>query len=416
MQSIYSFFIAVFEKLLPLIGFFSPKLKGFGEVRRSVFDKMSRNILPGDRYIWFHAASLGEYEQGVPVMEAVKKEYPDHKLLLTFFSPSGYNQKKNNTLATLTTYLPLDTRKNAKRFLEIVQPEMAFFIKYEFWPNFLTQLNKAQIPTYLISGVFRESQPFFKFYGKWMIDSLCGFDHFFVQDENSQHLSKTLGFQNVTLSGDTRYDRVNKQLALNNEVPLIAKFKNDLPLLICGSTWPEDIELLLNFINSYAAGKVKVIVAPHQFNAEKIDALQRKITSETQRLTDADENRIANTDVLILNTIGLLSRAYSYADVAYVGGAVGDTGLHNILEPATFGLPIVTGENLDKFPEARQLRKLAGLYTVSSEKELTDLVIKFFENPDFRNQTGMISGHFIQENVGATQLILGFLKDNQVLI
>ncbi len=397
------------------MGIFSPKLKEFSDVRRSVFEEMQQKILSADRIIWFHAASLGEYEQGVPVMQAVKEMYPSHKIVLTFFSPSGYNQKKKNPFADITVYLPLDTAKNAKLFIEIAKPELVFFIKYEFWPNYLFRLKKAKIPTYLISGVFRESQPFFKFYGKWMIYALDTFDHFFVQDENSKNLATTLGFNKVTVSGDTRYDRVNRQLSLNNDVPFIEIFKDGKPLLICGSTWTEDETLLLDFINNAAAPNVKVIIAPHQINSEKTDALRAKITSKTHLFTQADSRQIAEANVLILNTIGILSRAYSYADVAYVGGAVGNTGLHNILEPATFGLPILTGDNLDKFPEAQQLRKLAGLFTISSEKELTDLLLKFFENPDFRRKTGIISGHFIQDNVGATQKIINYLAKNTVL-
>ena len=410
MHSVYSFLIALFNRLLPVIGTFSPKLKEFKRLRRTVFDELKEKLEPKISYIWFHAASLGEYEQGVPVMEAVKKEFPHHKLLLTFFSPSGYNSKKNNPLAAITVYLPLDTHKNTRDFINLVKPKMAFFIKYEFWPNYLFQLEKAGIETYLISGVFRGSQPFFKFYGKWMVNALHTFDHFFVQDPKSKSLAHELGFDNVTLSGDTRYDRVNKQLSLDNGVPLIAKFKNEKPLLICGSTWPEDEDLLLEFINNHAQQKVKIVIAPHEINTEKIEALRNKITQKTQLFTDAVSETIAEASVLILNTIGFLGRAYSYADVAYVGGAVGDTGLHNILEPATFSLPIITGTKLDKFPEAQQLRNLAGLFTVSTSRQLTELLLKCFDHQDFRKKTGMISGHFIQQNTGGTAVIMRYLK------
>ena len=412
MHSLYSILIWVFGKIVPFLAVFSPKLKVFYEGRRSVFRKLESEISSEDRIIWVHAASLGEYEQGVPVMEALKKQFPEHKLLLTFFSPSGYDQKKNNTLSEFTTYLPLDTSENAKQFINTVKPEMAFFIKYEFWPNYLRELHQKSVKTYLISGVFRQKQPFFQWYGRWMIESLKTFDHFFIQDQRSEELIKSLRFDNVSLSGDTRFDRVSKQLEMDNSLEVVAQFKNGKPLLVCGSTWPEDEARLLDFINSYAQGKVKVLIAPHQINAQKIDQLMAKIGSKTAKFSQKQAINLAEIDVFILDTIGLLGRAYSYADVAYVGGAAGSTGMHNILEPATFGLPIITGPNINKFPEAQQLRRLAGLFTVETAEETTQTVKKLFNNADFRKKTGMISGHFVQQQTGATAVIMNYLKQN----
>ncbi len=372
---------------------------------------LEQELSVSDNIIWVHAASLGEYEQGVPVMEALKKQFPEHKILLTFFSPSGYNQKKNNTLSTYTTYLPLDTPKNAKRFVHTIKPEMAFFIKYEFWPNYLKELQKKQVKTYLISGVFRQKQPFFKWYGHWMTESLRTFDHFFVQDQKSMELIKSLGFNNFSLSGDTRFDRVSKQLEMDNNLEVVEIFKNKRPLLVCGSTWPEDEDLLLDFIMNYAPGKVKILIAPHQINTQKIDQLIAKIGLKSVKFSQHDIVNLVEKDVFIMDTIGLLGRTYSYADVAYVGGAAGTTGMHNILEPATFGIPILTGNNIDKFPEAEQLRRLAGLYTVSTALETSEMLKKLFEDANFRNKTGMVCGHFVQGKTGATAMIINYLKD-----
>lgn len=413
MRILYSILICFFGALLPLLGFFSRKLKTFYKVRASVFDMLERELSVKDRIIWVHAASLGEYEQGVPVMEALKKQFPEHKILLTFFSPSGYTQKKNNTLSAYTTYLPLDTLENAKRFINKVNPEMAFFIKYEFWPNYLKELHQKSVKTYLISGVFRQKQPFFKWYGRWMTESLRTFDHFFVQDEKSMELVQSLGFDNVSLSGDTRFDRVSKQLEMDNSLEVIETFKNNQPLLVCGSTWPEDEVLLLDFIMNHAPGKVKVLIAPHQIDAQKIDQFISKIGLKTAKFSQRDNVNLSETDVFILDTIGLLGRAYSYANVAYVGGAAGTTGMHNILEPATFGIPILTGKNIDKFPEAQQLRRLAGLYTVTTSEEASKLLKKLFEDSNFRQKTGMICGHFVQGQTGATAMIMNYLKDEE---
>ncbi len=411
MRSLYSIVIGLFNFLLPVIGKFSPKLEKFANGRKDVLKQLNIQITDADRTVWFHAASLGEYEQGVPVMEEVKKLFPNHKLLLTFFSPSGYEIKKNNDLADVTLYLPLDTLKNAREFIKAAHPDLVFFIKYEFWTNYLEELKKKKIDTFLISGVFRENQPFFKWYGKWMIHSLKTFNHFFVQDKDSVAHIKKLGFANVTKSGDTRFDRVSKQLGYDNKLPFMEDFTAKKSCLVCGSTWPEDDDFLVKFINENTLEKdVKVVIAPHQINTLKIEELKAKLDVKTVLYSQKDGKDLRTFSVLILDTIGLLTKTYHYADVAYVGGAVGNTGLHNILEPATFGVPIVTGSHLEKFPEAVKLRQLAGLYTVSTSEETSLLMNKFFENKSFRQKTGMITGHFVQSNTGATAAVVNYLK------
>ncbi|MEP0266168.1 glycosyltransferase N-terminal domain-containing protein [Dokdonia sp.] len=408
MRSIYSIIISIVQAILPLSGIFSSKMKLFVKGRKVVFSILKERIQPQDRIIWFHAASLGEYEQGVPVMEEIIKRYPEHQLVITFFSPSGYEIKKNNAFAKATTYLPLDTPSNARRFIDLVHPELVFFIKYEFWPNYLTELKSRNIKTVLLSGVFRNNQPFFKWYGKWMTKSLDAFDHFFLQDNASAMAAKTLQLQSVTISGDTRFDRVSRQIEMDNTLDFVTDFKANNLCVVCGSTWQEDENVLVSFINNNE-GVSKFIIAPHQIKLEKIKSLQEKLKVKTVLFSEKEGKNLATYDVLIIDTIGLLTKIYSYADVAYVGGAMGTTGLHNILEPATFGVPIVIGTHFEKFPEAKRLQQLAGLYTVANQEELNKILNKLLFDQKFRTQTGMIAGHFINSNTGATRTVMEYL-------
>lgn len=360
-------------------------------------------------------ASLGEFEQGVPIIEEVKKLYPHHKIVISFFSPSGFRVKKNTPLANAVVYLPIDTAKNSRQFIKEIHPDIAIFIKYEFWPNYLRELKKKNIPAILVSGVFRKDQLFFKSYGKWMRRSLQTFDHFFVQNPASKKLLESIGIQNVTVSGDTRFDRVAKQLQENNSLTFVEEFLGDKICVVAGSTWPGDEELLLEYINK-KVGKVKFILAPHQINKENIEKLRRKLKPKVILFSEKDNKNLAEYDVLIIDTIGLLSRIYNYAHIAFVGGAAGNTGLHNILEAATFGIPVITGNNIGKFPEALQLRKLAGLYTVEDKAELDEVLTKMIDDRNFREKTGMIAGHFVQSNTGAAGKIIQYLKNRYVKI
>ena len=380
-------------------------MKLFVNGRKDVFEILQQKISSEDKTIWFHCASLGEFEQGVPIMEAIKKQRPDHKIVVSFFSPSGFEVKKNTPLADAVVYLPMDIRANAKKFLAAVRPTMALFVKYEFWPNYLFELQKKNVPTYLVSGVFRKDQIFFKSYGGFMRKALQSFDHFFLQDENSEELLKNIGFSNVTVSGDTRFDRVSHQIEMDNTLKFAEDFKGNSLCIVCGSTWPEDEVVLLNYINA-APENVKFIIAPHKIEADKISDFTSKIVKKTVLHSNKDEVNISDYDVLIIDCIGLLSKLYSYADIAYVGGAMGSTGLHNILEPATFGVPIVIGKNYDEFPEAIRLRDLAGLFSIRNAPECSETLNKLVANKDFRTKTGMISGHFVNKNTGATAKIM----------
>jgi 3-deoxy-D-manno-octulosonic-acid transferase len=390
---------------LHVIAWFSPKIKLFVAGRKDVFSTLENQISYNDKCIWFHAASLGEYEQGLPVMEEIKNRFPTHKIILTFFSPSGYEVRKNTKAADVVVYLPLDTPSNAKRFVEIVHPEMAFFIKYEYWPNYLDELKKKNIPTYLISGIFRKNQLFFKWYGGFYRKSLDAFYHFFVQNSSSKELLVQLNKTNVTVSGDTRFDRVASILEKDNSLDFIQEFKNDALTIVIGSSWPKDEELLVNYINS-TNHKAKFIIAPHTINASQISNLKSQISKKTVLFSEKDGANLSEADVFIIDTIGILTKIYSYADIAFVGGGFGNPGVHNILEPATFGVPIIIGPNYSHFAEATALVNMEGCISIANQNELNDALENLIQNEDIRAEKGHICSTFVQMNKNATALIL----------
>ncbi|WP_373055595.1 3-deoxy-D-manno-octulosonic acid transferase [Zunongwangia sp. H14] len=407
MQFLYNLFISFAEILLPVLAAFSPKIKLGLDGRKAVAGTLKAEIGKNDKVIWFHAASLGEFEQALPVMEMIKEQLPNAKILVSFFSPSGYENKKNHPLAEVITYLPLDTSKNVREFLDLAHPEMVFFVKYEIWPNFLRELKARKIRSFLLSGAFRENQIYFKSYGSWMRKSLEAFEHFFLQNKKSQELLKSQGFNNTSITGDTRFDRVSRQIEYNNKLDFVENFLQGDLCLVAGSTWPEDEDYLLPYINK-APKNVKVIIAPHEIKEEKINALQQKIEKNTVRYSQRQAN-VEQFQVLIVDTIGLLGKIYSYANVAYVGGAAGTSGLHNILEPATFGVPIVIGPNFSKFPEAKDLQQLAGLFSVASAKEASFMLKRLMTDENFRKKTGMVAGHYVNSNTGATKKVQSYL-------
>ncbi|MEM7185488.1 MAG: glycosyltransferase N-terminal domain-containing protein [Bacteroidota bacterium] len=387
---------------------FSKKLSLFVQGRKQSFQKLSEGIRPGDKTIWMHCASLGEYEQGVPVLEALRKQYPDHKMVLTFFSPSGYEVKKESALADVVTYLPFDTKRNAKKFLEFVHPRMAIFVKYEIWPNYLFELQAASVPVLLISGLFRKKQIYFKSHGGFMRSALKTIDHFFVQNSSSATLLEGLGIDRVTVSGDTRFDRVSKQIEMDNTLDFMEDFVGSSLCVVCGSTWPEDESLLLDSINQ-ASQTVKFVLAPHQMDRAKIDQFRGQLKVSSVLYSEIKQQNLNEVSVLIVDAIGFLTKIYSYAHIAYVGGAAGTTGLHNILEAATFGVPIIIGKHFQDFPEAVRLQQLAGLFSVATSEECGEIIEKLLQDKQLRTKTGMIAGHFVNRNTGATQQILEYV-------
>ncbi|MGX7667116.1 3-deoxy-D-manno-octulosonic acid transferase [Flavobacterium pedocola] len=401
---LYNLVVQIAGFLLQIVALFSPKIKLFVDGRKEVFTTLTSKISASDKTIWFHAASLGEYEQGLPVIEKIKEQYPTHKIVVTFFSPSGYEVRKNNTVADATVYLPLDTKNNAQQFLKLVHPEMVFFIKYEYWPNYLNELKKQNIKTYLISGIFREKQSFFKWYGGFYRKALKAIDYFFVQNESSKNLLQSIGFHNVKVSGDTRFDRVVSILERNNDLDFIEAFKNDTPTIVIGSSWPKDEELLLQYINR--SSDVKFIIAPHNIKAEQIANLTSQLTKKTVLFSEKENQNLPEYDVFIIDTIGILTKIYSYADIAYVGGGFGNPGVHNILEPATFGVPIVIGPNYSHFAEATALVNIDGCISIASQNELNQAFDLLLQNEDERYEKGHICATFVQMNKGATDIIL----------
>ena len=388
---------------------FNHKLKLFVEGRKYVLQTLENRISKEHDWVWFHAASLGEFEQGIPVMERYKSEFPNDKILVTFFSPSGFEVRKNNKIADLTVYLPLDTKRNAQRFVKIVNPKKVFFIKYEFWLNYLHVLNDRKIPVYLISGIFRKEQVFFKSYGGFYRKALQQINYFFVQNQTSKDLLNDIGFNNVLISGDTRFDRVGAILKQNNHLDFIKQFKNDKLLIVVGSSWSKDEAFFIEFIKT-CRHEVKFIFAPHLIHKENIDALKSKLPTEIVLYSEIENKKLADFQVMIIDAIGFLTKVYSEANIAYVGGGFGTAGLHNILEPATFGIPVVIGPNFQKFNEAKDLVTLGGCLVVSDENSFNDKFNQLISSQEFRNEKGNICAKFVQEHQGATDAIFSYLK------
>lgn len=411
MLFLYNLIIIFASQVVKLLTLFSPKMKLFVDGRKEVFSILKSKINTTDKTIWFHAASLGEYEQGLPVIEKIKVQYPNHKIVVTFFSPSGYEVRKNNTVADATVYLPLDTKSNAQKFIKAINPELVFFIKYEYWPNYLNELKKLEIKTYLISGIFRENQAFFKWYGGFYRNALKTFEYFFVQNESSKNLIQSIGFNNVKISGDTRFDRVVAILERDNSLDFIEQFKDNKTTIVIGSSWPKDENLLVNYINN-ASDEIKFIIAPHNIKAEQISNLKSHITKSSVLFSEKSDVDLSGYNVFIIDTIGILTKIYSYADIAYVGGGFGNPGVHNILEPATFGVPIVIGSNYSHFAEAIALVHQEGCVSISNQNELNEAFDNLISNEDVRHEKGHICATFVQMNKGATDVILKYVKLN----
>ena len=386
----------------------NPKLSLFVNGRKETFNLIKDTISKTDKVIWIHAASLGEYEQGLPVMEKLKLLYPNHKFLLTFFSPSGYEVKKNSKVADVICYLPLDTKKNVHKFLEAAHPDLAIFIKYEIWPNYLAALNSVNTPTFLISALFKNNQNFFKWYGNFMRKALTNFSHFFVQNEKSKELLNSIDFKNATVAGDTRFDRVAEILERNNSLEFMAHFKQNQFCFVLGSTWSEDEKLIVEYINNSSL-PIKFVIAPHTIKNKHVEEIIEAIKKPVARFSELENIAIEDYEVLIIDTIGILTKIYSYADLAYVGGGF-VTGLHNTLEPAVFGIPVIIGPNFNGFAEAEELVQLGGVNSIKDLSQFNSLVNTYSENNEYRLKIGQINAKYIQEKAGATKRIVNELK------
>ena len=385
---------------------FNPKAKLLIDGQKQAFSILQEKIDPQADYLWFHAASLGEFEQGRPIIEAIRQSHPNYKILLTFYSPSGYEVRKNYTGADVICYLPADTRANVKRFLDIVRPKRAFFIKYEFWANYLNALKKRGIETYIISAIFREKQAFFKPYGGWYRKLLTCFNHLFVQDEQSRQLLASVGVTNVTVCGDTRFDRVVDIMNLAKPLPLVELFA-DRFTLVAGSSWPKDEDIFIEYFNNHP--EMKLIIAAHEIHEEHLSGIIAKLKRPHVRYSAAKAENIVAADCLIIDCFGVLSSIYRYGQVAYIGGGFG-VGIHNVTEAAVYSVPVIFGPNYDKFREARELIACEGGFSVAGYDAFAALMDRFLIDPTYLSLSGKYAGEYIHKNTGAKQAILDFVK------
>jgi 3-deoxy-D-manno-octulosonic-acid transferase len=403
MQVIYNLGIFVYRYLVFIASLFNEKIAKMWKGQKQGLEILKERLEPNEKYIWIHAASLGEFEQGRPLIEKLKQTHPEYKILLTFFSPSGYEVRKNYPLADIICYLPMDTPRNAYRFIRKVNPAMAIFIKYEFWANYLYRLRKNNIPTYVVSAIFRKDQLFFRWYGNWYRNLLKRFKTIFVQNKESLDLLKNYGFENVIISGDTRFDRVSEIASQAKQLPYIENFMQGKKIFIAGSSWPKDEDLLLEYFNN--TPDIKLIIAPHEINKEHIFSICSKLERPFVRFSEADENTVSNSDCLIIDAIGFLSSIYRYGDIAYIGGGFG-AGIHNVLEAAVYGLPIIFGPNYMKFREARQLIEAKGAFSISDYPSLKNKLNKLLSDELYIETAGKNACEYVHKNIGATEIIL----------
>ena len=401
MRLLYNFAIWFYITSIHIASLFSLKAARWVRGRKGIWKQIQEKIRPGDSWIWMHCASLGEFEQGRPLLEKLRSEAPHIKVLLTFFSPSGYEIRKNYSGADLVTYLPADTPSNARRFLDIVQPQMAIFVKYEFWLNYLNELSLRKIPTFLVSGIFRPGQHFFRFYGSFFRNRFKAFTHFYVQNDASVYLLKKAGFRNITRSGDTRFDRVISQAANFEEIPTIKAFSAGKRVIVGGSLWPADFELFLPFIAKHP--ELKFILVPHEPESALVQRMKSQVGAGAILWSELSSTPPNNFRVLIIDTIGLLSRIYYYSEVAYIGGGFG-AGIHNILEAVVYGKPVIFGPNYHKFNEAVDLIKAGAAKSVKNRDEFEQAMIHFLD-PENQAWAGKLCIDYVNHNTGATRII-----------
>lgn len=418
---LYNIIMYIYQAGIAIYSHFNEKVKKMWIGERAAFGVLQKQVEPNAKYVWFHAASLGEFEQGRPLIEKIKKEYPNYKILLTFFSPSGYEVRKNYEQADIVTYLPIDTVANAQRFLRIVRPVMAFFIKYEFWYNYLHILRHRNIPVYSVSSIFRPNQIFFRPYGRQYAAVLKCFSHFFVQNDLSKSLLAKIGINNVTVVGDTRFDRVLQIKDNSKKLPLIDKFigNQDVKLangvtnslhrvFVAGSSWLPDEEIFIKYFNEH--NDWKLIIAPHIIADTHLRQILQLLKGKKVVLyTEATETNVADADVLVINCFGLLSSIYHYGDVAYVGGGFG-AGIHNVLEAAVWGIPVVFGSNNKRFAEAQGLLASGGGFEIDNYEKFALIMDRFRSDKDFLQNSGNTAGSFVKQLSGATNKVFSDIK------
>ena len=400
---IYNLAMYLLELGVKLAALFSDKPAKMVKGHRDAYDLLKSKIDRNARYIWFHAASLGEFEQGRPLIERIRKEYPQYKILQTFFSPSGYEVRKNYEGTDIVCYLPIDTPSNVKKFIDLVNPCMVFFVKYEFWHNYLNTLYQKGIPTYSVSSIFRPNQIFFRWYGKSYQQVLKTFAHLFVQNEESKQLLAGIGINNTTVVGDTRFDRVLDICAAAKQLPLVQKFKGDALTFVAGSSWGPDEDIFIKYFNAHP--EMKLIIAPHVVNDGHLKEIESKLQRSSIRYTQATEENVGKADCLIIDCYGLLSSIYRYGEISYIGGGFG-VGIHNVLEAAVYGIPVIFGPNNKKFREAQHLLANKGGFEINGYDDFERLMNKFLTDEAYLKQSGKAAGDYVKGNAGAMELIL----------
>ena len=401
MRLVYTIGIWFYGLGIRIAALFNEKARQWVHGRKGIFAELERQFSGKTNPVWVHCASLGEYEQAKPLIEKIKQEQPETKVLTTFFSPSGYTQAIKKPLADYNFYLPLDLPHNARKFMDIVQPQLAIFVKYEFWYNFMQQLHQKSIPFYYISAIFRENQHFFKPYGRWFAKQLKQASHFFVQTEKSKQLLENIDIHQVTVCGDTRFDRVIAIAAQVQPIDFMESFRNGKKVIVAGSSWGPDEQLLAQLLQNFP--EYKLVVAPHEISRTP-EVKQTFAAYKTALYSSKEESNLADAQVFIIDTIGILNRLYQYSSVSYIGGAF-KTGLHNILEAAVYGKPLFFGPHYDHFNEAVQLVALKGAFSVNTADEMKEIMTKFDTYPDYYTQTCQICQDYVAQNSGAVEII-----------
>ena len=408
----YNLLVTLGQGILPIAALFSPKIRRFVTGRKAVFKTLTSQLDSSKKTIWMHAASLGEYEQGVPVLEAVRSRYPEHQIVLSFFSPSGYDVRKNTPLADSVVYLPIDSLRNAMQFIKVLKPSLAIFVKYEVWPNYMTALQQAEIPSILIAAIFRPNHIYFKWHGRFMRKSLHKFSHIFVQDSSSQALVKDSGYAQVSVAGDTRFDRVSRLSEQSEALPkeiqgILTAFSSEKPLFVGGSVWPEDMSILGVALEK-TAHNIKFVLAPHKVDKASVETILQVLPIQLQKqsawLSKTNPQEASEASVLIVDRIGILNQVYPLAQMAYVGGGF-KTGLHNTLEAAVYGIPLAIGPNFNKFKEAKDLVALGGIQVINTTENATQFLELAVEKPYIEQIKG-IQTSYISAQLGATSKIM----------
>jgi len=402
---IYSLGIYILAGCIKIASLFNKKARLLVRGHKQIFSILEEQTDRKSSYLWFHASSLGEFEQGRPLIERIHNRHPECRILLTFFSPSGYEVRKDYKGADIVCYIPFDTPHNVRRFLNTIKIEKAFFIKYEFWPNFLRGLNRKGIEIFSVSSIFRDNQLFFKWYGKGYAKALTYFKHLFVQDRHSKDLLRSIGISNVSIVGDTRADRVIEVAAASKNYPIIEKFVNGDPTFIAGSSWPADEELFIPYFMTKPDWKL--IIAPHEIHEEHLTEIETRLKGRDYiRLSQASLDNIKGYDTLIIDCFGMLSSIYRYGHIAYIGGGFG-VGIHNVLEAAVFDIPVLFGPNNQRFREAQELKQLKGGFEITDAYSLRILIDKFISNPTALKKAGRAAGDYVRSSSGTSDRILG---------